>query len=142
MHLLISYLIILTLLIAGQQLSEYGDLTVVISGFNNDDGLMKIVLNNSSEDYESQDDDYRRGQGSVKNNVADVTFWNIPYGEYAIKVYHDANNDDKLNKNFLGMPTEEYGFSNNARGSFGPPSWDDAKFMFNSAKDTLHITIQ
>ena len=142
MHLLISYLIILTLLIAGQQLSEYGDLTVVISGFNNDDGLMKIVLNNSSEDYESQDDDYRRGQGSVKNNVADVTFWNIPYGEYAIKVYHDANNDDKLNKNFLGMPTEEYGFSNNARGSFGPPSWDDAKFMFNSTKDTLHITIQ
>ena len=78
----------------------------------------------------------------MKNNVADVTFWNIPYGEYAIKVYHDANNDDKLNKNFLGMPTEEYGFSNNARGSFGPPSWDDAKFMFNSAKDTLHITIQ
>jgi uncharacterized protein (DUF2141 family) len=136
---------ILTVLISGitgQEPREYGDLTAIISGFNNDDGMMKITLNNSHEDYKSHDRDYRREQGPVKNNLANVTFGHIPFGEYAIKVYHDANNDNELNTNFLGMPTEEYGFSNNARGSFGPASWDDAKFLFNSAKDTLHITIK
>lgn len=145
MRLQIICSIIVTLMISavrGEGPPEQGDLTVLVSGFNNDDGLMKITLNNSREDYESHDRDYRREQRPVKNNAANLTFNNVPYGVYAIKIYHDENGDNELNTNFLGMPTEEYGFSNNARGSFGPASWDDAKFYFNSAKDTLQIDIK
>jgi len=43
--------------------------------------------------------------------------------------------------NFLGIPNEEYGFSNNARGRGGPASWEDAKFLFNLLKDTLNIRV-
>lgn len=53
----------------------------------------------------------------------------LPYGEYAIAVYHDKNKNGELDSNLLGIPKEDYGFSNNARGRFGPASWKDAKFI-------------
>jgi len=56
------------------------------------------------------------------------TLKNLKAGKYTLAVYHDANSDEKLNKNMLGIPTELYGFSNNARGTFGPPSFADQTF--------------
>ena len=49
-------------------------------------------------------------------------------GEYAIRVMHDLNGNDELDANFVGLPTEPYGFSNNAKGRFGPAQWKDARF--------------
>ncbi|MEM9649556.1 MAG: DUF2141 domain-containing protein, partial [Bacteroidota bacterium] len=52
-------------------------------------------------------------------------------GDYAISVYHDENNNGKLDK-YLGFyPKEVYGCSNQARGNYGPPKWKDAKFTIN-----------
>ena len=62
---------------------------------------------------------------------------NLAYGQYAIAVYHDKNKNGKLDTNMLGIPLEEYGFSNNARGRFGPASWSQAKFTVNK-RTTLH----
>jgi len=53
-------------------------------------------------------------------------FQGLGAGRYAVAVYQDENRNGKLDKNFLGMPTEPYGFSNDARGSMGPPSFDAA----------------
>ena len=64
----------------------------------------------------------------------------IPFGEYAIKAFHDEDRDDEIDMNFLGIPVESYGFSNNVRGIFGPPSFDKAKFLFNV--DSLAIEIK
>ena len=44
---------------------------------------------------------------------------------------HDVNGNDALDSNIVGMPTEPYGFSNNAQGSFGPPAWQDARFALD-----------
>lgn len=53
----------------------------------------------------------------------------IPAGTYAIAVYHDVNGDGKMNRvPFVNLPLEPYGFSNDARGQFGPPSFTDASF--------------
>jgi len=52
----------------------------------------------------------------------------LPPGEYAIRIMHDVNGNDELDANFVGMPTEPYAFSNNAKGRFGPASWADASF--------------
>ena len=62
---------------------------------------------------------------------------NLAYGQYAIAVYHDKNKNGKLDTNMLGIPLEEYGFSNNARGRFGPASWSQAKFTVNE-RTTVH----
>ena len=55
----------------------------------------------------------------------------LPRGEYAVRVMHDVNGNGKLDTNIAGIPKEPYGFSNNARGNFGPPTFADAKFTIN-----------
>lgn len=57
-----------------------------------------------------------------------TTVITLPKGEYAIKAFHDVNSNGKLDTNPFGIPKEPYGFSNNVRGSFGPPSFDSQLF--------------
>jgi uncharacterized protein (DUF2141 family) len=47
-----------------------------------------------------------------------------------VSAFHDRNNNGELDKDWLGVPVEDYGASNDARGTFGPPSFEDAKFRF------------
>ena len=53
----------------------------------------------------------------------------VPYGEYAVTLFVDFNGNKKLDKNFLGIPKEQYGFSNNVMGKMSPPTFDQAKFV-------------
>ncbi len=62
------------------------------------------------------------------------TVKNIKPGKYAISAFHDKNSDEKLNTNMFGLPTEVYGFSNDARGMFGPPDLEEQ--LFTVAGDT------
>ena len=52
----------------------------------------------------------------------------VPPGTYAAEVFHDENDNDKADQNFLGIPTEGIGFSRDAPIRLGPPSYDDAAF--------------
>jgi uncharacterized protein (DUF2141 family) len=61
--------------------------------------------------------------------------------KYGIALYHDVNSNARLDKNFLGIPTEKYGFSNDARNTFGPPSFESAGFYFSDGK-VISITLQ
>jgi uncharacterized protein (DUF2141 family) len=63
-------------------------------------------------------------------------FKDLPDGEYALSLYWDKNNNGKMDSNMLGIPTEPYAFSNNARGSFGPPTWEKAMFKIEGAAKT------
>ena len=126
----------------GQEPVEEGDLTVIVKGFENEDGLAMIAVSNTEDDYDAKDEPFRGNAIKISEKTAIWTIDKIPFGEYAIKVFHDEYEDGELDTNFLGMPTEDYGFSNDARGSFGPASWEDAKFLFNSEKDTVIISIE
>tara|TARA_B100000780_G_scaffold110637_1_gene77426 strand:+ start:245 stop:730 length:486 start_codon:yes stop_codon:yes gene_type:complete len=53
----------------------------------------------------------------------------LPHGEYAISLFVDSNGNKKIDKNFFGIPKEQYGFSNNVMGRMSAPSFDQAKFM-------------
>lgn len=112
-----------------------------ISGIKKPIGNLLIAAYNTRENYL---DESQMTQGYVIQitETGTMTFMiDLPEGEYALAVMHDVNEDGKLNKNFFGIPTERYGFSNNARGTFGPPSFDDAK-VFLTNGDTLRIALQ
>ena len=64
----------------------------------------------------------------------------IPEGEYAIAVFHDENTNGKLDTNFLGIPKEQYGFSNHAKGQMKPPKFEDAKFKLTNEQNKF-VTI-
>lgn len=75
---------------------------------------------------------------AIKEKKAEWTFRQVPPGKWAVRLYHDENDNGKLDTNFFGIPTEGYGFSNNVQGRFGPPSFD--RRLFEIQNDTT-ITI-
>jgi len=65
---------------------------------------------------------------AATDEAVTATVSGLEPGTYGIKLYHDVDNDDEMDTNPFGMPTEPYAFSNNAQGQFGPAKWDAAKF--------------
>lgn len=55
-----------------------------------------------------------------------VTLKDIPAGTWAVLAYQDENENNELDRSFIGVPKENYGFSRDARGKFGPPGFEDA----------------
>ncbi len=76
----------------------------------------------------------------VQNKKAQLTA-ELPAGSYAISAFHDVNNDNKLNTNPVGLPTEIYGFSNDARGWFGPPDLED-QLVEIKQNTSINITLK
>jgi uncharacterized protein (DUF2141 family) len=77
----------------------------------------------------------------VTGKEATVIFENVKPGEYAISTYHDIDDNKELNTGFMGIPKEPYGFSNDARGTFGPPSYENAKFTVGG-NSKISINVQ
>ncbi|MBL7848420.1 MAG: DUF2141 domain-containing protein [Cyclobacteriaceae bacterium] len=77
----------------------------------------------------------------AKKGAAIVVFEGVNPGTYAISIIHDANRNGKLDANLFGIPKEGFGFSNNAMGKFGPPSFEKASIKI-PATSTLRITLK
>lgn len=123
-----------------------GNIAVAIKGLKNSQGVVRVALFGSKETYNN---DHNIGMGAfrkmavpIANNQATATFSAIPYGDYAIKVFHDEDNSGKFVTNAFGIPKVEYAFSNNARALFGPPSYDKAKFKLDQANLLMEIKTQ
>lgn len=108
-------------------------LTIEVTGFENNKGQVVVGLCNSEKTF-LKVFVYGKTQ-KIENKKAIIVFDNIPIGEYAVCVFHDENLNNKLDTNFFKIPTEDFGFSNNARGYFGPPKYIEAKFMLHSNKN-------
>ncbi|MBL1215704.1 MAG: DUF2141 domain-containing protein [Ignavibacteriae bacterium] len=120
---------------------KIGQLKLTVVGIENDEGTIAVALSNSREDYESYETVYRSANIKIADNKAEHLFDELPFGEYAIKVYHDEDDDGEIDRNFLGIPSEDYGFSNNASASFGPADYDDAKFIFDQKFLEIEINV-
>jgi uncharacterized protein (DUF2141 family) len=66
-----------------------------------------------------------------------VTLSDLPDGDYAVSLFVDVNGNGRLDTNALGAPTEPYGFSNDASGSYGPPTFDQARIVVQGDTRTL-----
>jgi uncharacterized protein (DUF2141 family) len=103
-----------------------GDLTVEVSGITPDRGKVYVAVYDGPETFPIS------GRQRVGRVVAPadrhltVHFTDLPPGQYAVVAFQDLNGNGKLDRNFLGIPKEPYGFSNSARGSVGPPKFSEA----------------
>lgn len=75
----------------------------------------------------------------IKDGIATLTFTGVTPGVYGITIFHDTNNNKRMDFEPSGMPKENYGVSNNVM-SFGPPQWADAKFEV--ASDAIEMEIR
>ncbi len=77
----------------------------------------------------------------VSPRTPSVSFPNLPPGRYAVVVVHDANRNGDIDLNFFGIPTEGWGFSNGARGTLGPPSFDAAAVAVGGTAEPTRIEV-
>jgi uncharacterized protein (DUF2141 family) len=121
--------------------NKEGSLRVIITGFANDEGNCRFALDNTEYVYESEDSVFIGKVLPIINNTVVIKIDSLQYGYYAVKVFHDENRNEEIDTNFLGIPTEDYGYSNNASAWFGPPSWENARFLFDKKDMTLEISV-
>jgi len=118
--------------------SQNSDIKIKISGIEEIKGYVYVYLFSSEKGFPI---DLSKATQSKKvkviNKVASITFKDIKSGYYAITVYHDVNSNKKMDTNFVGMPKEPVGVSNNAKGFMGPPKYEDAKFYLKSDKQIM-----
>ena len=105
-----------------------GDLEVVVRGVHSTDGQVLVAVHRESPEAAFPSDASVVASAARAATTDDIVivFPDLPAGDYAVAAFHDADGDGTLNANFVGMPTEGYGFSNDARGFMGPPTFDAA----------------
>lgn len=110
-----------------------------IKGINDSKGKLYIQL------FKGRDD-YIQGKPSAATIVkaeqdsATVSFYNIAPGDYALRFFHDQNDNGEMETNLFGMPTEGYGFSNDAKPNFGPVSYEDIAFSVAESQTLVSNT--
>lgn len=113
------------------------NLKITITRLHSNDGVVLVSLFKEGNGYP---DDAAKAYGKEKAYIVDKTatiiFKSVPPGSYAVAILHDENNNQKMDKNMLGIPKEGYGFSNNASGAFGPPSYKKASFNHSAGAVT------
>ena len=106
-------------------------LSIHISGISKIKGSLFIAIFRATDDFPVFGKQFKGIVKEVEGKTQNYTFDDLPEGEYALAIYQDENRNKILDKNLLGVPTEIYGFSNNARRSFSAPSFQEAKFKLN-----------
>ena len=121
--------------------AQTGTIYVEISGINDPKGLMSIGLYSNEKGFPDNGKEYQGKDVEVTAQTVVYTFKDIPWGTYAIAIFHDTNSNGMLDKNFFGIPKDGYAFSNNVFGALGsPPSFKDASFKLDGNK-TVKIKI-
>ena len=120
-----------------------GKLIVKFQGFDNNKGeLGASIVNNSRYFLKNYRKSVRFTRSQIKGREATWVIDNLPFGNYAISSYHDENNNKKYDRNALGIPVEDYGFSNNVRVRFSVPEYEDALFKFSRTGQVVVIEME
>jgi len=116
------------------------EIIVNVNGLRSTDGSVQVAVWKTADGFP---DDYNMSwaQMTVPTTLTRAMFRNAEPGFYAVAVFHDKNEDNDLNRNGMGIPTEGFGFSNNPRIIFGPPKFKKAKFKVGEG-ETKEIEIE
>jgi len=141
----VAYLALMTVVwtLSTRQAKAEDLIHVEVVGLRNDTGQVGCSVYSSAAGFPT---DQSKALHSIltpiKDKNATCDFSGLPAGHYAIAVMHDQNSNGKVDTNFMGIPKEGVGASNDAKGSMGPPKFDDASFDYaGGRKDmTVHIT--
>ena len=124
--------------------SHAADLTVIVNNVQQDDGQIMLGLFNSADGFPKTISQSSATPAKERNTAGQVLLIirGLSPGQYAASTYHDLDSNSKLSTNMMGVPTEPYGFSNNARGMFGPPSFKDAAITIGNDDLTIEIAVK
>ncbi|MEL6214610.1 MAG: DUF2141 domain-containing protein [Pseudomonadota bacterium] len=111
------------------------DLTIEVSDIEALTGALMIAMYDSAAGFDDGEaPPVKAMRVEVDAETVSVPLAELAEGEYAIKLYHDANNNGEMDQNMMGLPIEGYGFSGNG-GRFGPPAFEEAVFEVREDTD-------
>lgn len=114
-------------------------LELKVTGLEEPKGKLMIAIYDNNIDFPG-DNAFLLRKINIETIEDQRTTFYLPTGTFAISIFHDINGDEKLNTNFIGIPKEPYGFSN-AKGTFGPPSFEKASFIMPGSS-SLEVALE
>ena len=133
---LITSILFLSLFSSFKPVAEDG-IKINVTNLRSNNGNVLVSLFKDGVGYpDDATKAFRKTKLSITDKKASILFSNLPSGVYTVSILHDENDDQKMNKNGLGIPKEGFGFSNNVMGAFGPPSLSKTSFKHTATSLT------
>jgi uncharacterized protein (DUF2141 family) len=119
-----------------------GTLVVTIQGFRSVAGHARVAVFNRGAGFpDDESAAYRKVVADITDGGVEVRFDDLPLADYVVSMYHDENDDGKLNKGLFGVPKEGYGVSNNVTHAMRAPRFEEARFRFATVLHTVAIKV-
>jgi uncharacterized protein (DUF2141 family) len=128
-HLIILIFTLITGCINCPGYSQKAQLTIKVFGIEKAVGQICFAVYQTEEDYKESENQFLADYISVDSINFQYVIKDVPLGTYVISLFHDKDENEELNTNWIGMPREPFGFSNDAKGRMGPPKFKDASFV-------------
>jgi uncharacterized protein (DUF2141 family) len=126
-----------------EDLKKKGIVRIHITGIKNNLGITRIALFSGKHGFPNDTvHAFWKGECDIQKNESRLSINNIEYGAYAISVYHDENNNGKLDKKWKLIPSEGFGTSNNARKEKEEPSYELSAFEVNADSILINIKLE
>lgn len=118
-----------------------GAIEVTVSDIKSDKGKIILMLFDQADGFPSEKDvAFKRAKVQARNGEVHHTFTDLPYQTYALFVVHDENDNDEIDKNFVGFPKERIGASHQT--GFGKPSFEKSKFTLSETQKVVEIKME
>ncbi|MEH6679767.1 MAG: DUF2141 domain-containing protein [Sediminicola sp.] len=103
-------------------------LSIEVKGADSDQGKIHVALYKDAKGFLKFDKYFRNGSIAADSSYHTFRWSDLPNGRYAIAIFHDTNDNEKLDTNWLGIPKEAVAFSKGRMKTFGPPNFEECAF--------------
>lgn len=117
-----------------------GDLTIRVEEVKTVQGKIMAALYDSADGFLKRT--VKAAAAPAAMGATTIVMEDVPAGEYAIALFHDANGNGAMDRNAMGLPVEDFAFSNNAMGNMGPPAFADTKFAVPHAGAAITVSLR
>lgn len=119
---------------------QLGTLTVRVTNVPESKGNVHLSIYDSETDFLKKN--FRNEVKPAKKGTMEFVIEDLPKKPYSVLAHHDENENGEVDTYFFGLPKEPYGFSNNARSAFGPPTFKSSQILLDKPKMTIIFKLQ
>ena len=119
------------------------DLTIEVRGIRSGDGRVQLAVHGpgSRDTFPSGDDVVAESGLPARVGAVRIVVGDLSPGRYALAAFHDENDNGELDTNLIGIPSEGYGFGNDASAAFGPPDFEAAAVTVGDVSAVTVLTL-
>jgi uncharacterized protein (DUF2141 family) len=118
--------------------AQAADLSIAVAGVVSNEGKVRVALFDKESNFPKGKILMGQAQPASKGTM-NFAFKGVAPGQYAASAFQDMNDNERLDTNMMGIPSEPYGFSRDARGVMGPPTFNETAFTLGA--EPTHLTV-